>query len=152
MKSFIQITFLLGFAPLAFAGSKLASDLPPATSNTPVDVIIQFKTQPNKDELKLLGPYGQAKKTYNSINAIFVTVSPSVFAALAADPNVRYISPNRKHKGFLDITTASVNAGFAWQSGWDGSGVGVAFTPSGNPPQHKVTGTESATLTGVYTR
>src|SRR5260370_4797350 len=150
MKTFIQITFLLGFAPLAFAGSKLASDLPPATSNTPVDVIIQFKTQPNKDELKLMGPYGKAKKTYNSINAIFVTVSPSVFAALAADPNVRYISPNRKHKGFLDITTASVNAGFAWQSGWDGSGVGVAVIDSGIALKHDVTGPDGATSRVVY--
>jgi Subtilisin-like serine proteases len=150
MKTFIQITFLLGFAPLAFAGSKLASDLPPGTSNTPVDVIIQFKAPPSKDELKLLGPYGQAKKTYNSINAIFVTISPNTFAALAADPNVRYISPNRAQKGFLDVTTASVGASFAWQSGFDGSGVGVAVIDSGIALRHDLTGPDGVTSRVIY--
>jgi serine protease AprX len=150
MKPFFKITFLLGLAPLAFAASKLASDLPPAPSTTPVDVIIQFKTPPTKDELKLLGSYGQTKKTYNSINALFVTVSPSVFATLAADPNVRYISPNRSHKGFLDVTTASVNAGFAWQSGWDGTGVGVAVIDSGIAPKHDLTGPNGTTSRVVY--
>ena len=52
----LRISVLLVFGPLAFAGSKLAKDLPPGNSNVLVDVIVQFKTPPAKDELKPLGP------------------------------------------------------------------------------------------------
>ncbi len=67
------------------------------------------------------------KKTFHSINAIYVTVSPSLLAALQADPNVKYVSPNRPHRSFLDLTTAAVSASVAWQSGFDGTGVGIAI-------------------------
>ena len=150
MKKFIQITFLLGFTPLAFAGPKLARDLPPANSTAPIDVIIQFKTPPSKDELKLLGSYGQVKKTFSSINAIHVTVSPSAFAALEADPNVKYISPNRAHRAFLDLTTAAVGASVAWQSGFDGTGVGVAVIDSGIALKHDLTGADGATSRVIH--
>ena len=33
MKKIIQISFLLGFVPFAYAGPKLAKDLPAANSN-----------------------------------------------------------------------------------------------------------------------
>ena len=150
MKKLIQLTFLLGFTGLALAGSKLAQDLPPANSNAPVDVIIQFKTPPSKDDLKLLGPYGQVKKTFNTINAIHVTVSPSTFSALAADPNVKYISPNRAHRSFLDLTTAAVGASAAWQSHLDGTGVGIAIIDSGVALKHDLTGPDGVTSRVIY--
>src|SRR5262249_51207662 len=131
MKQFIKVSFLLSLSPLAFAGPKLSKDLPPATSNTQLDVIVQFYTPPSKNDLKQLGSYGQVKKNFVSINAVQVTVSPSTLAALEANPNIRYISPNRSQQRFLDITTASVGAGFAAQYGWDGTGVGVAIIDSG---------------------
>src|SRR5438034_4187604 len=131
MKQFIQISFLLSLCPLAFAGPKQSKDLPPANSTAPVEVIVQFKTPPTKDDLKQLGSYGQVKKSFTSINAVDVTVSPSALAGLEANPNVRYISLNRTQRSFLDVTTASVSAGFAAQYGWDGTGVGVAVIDSG---------------------
>ena len=90
MKKSIQIGFVLNFASLAFAG-QLSKDRPPGTSSGSVSVIVQFKTPPTKDELKQFGAYGQVKKTFNSIKAISATVSPSVFAALKADQNVKYV-------------------------------------------------------------
>jgi serine protease AprX len=152
MKQFIQISFLLGFVDLAFAGPKLAKDLPPANSSASVDVIVQFKTPPTKDELKQLGPYGQMKKIFNSINAVNVTISPAMLATLEADPNVRYISPNRSNKGFLDLTTAAVNATVAWQYGWDGTGVGVAVIDSGIALKHDLTGPDGVTSRVVYSQ
>jgi serine protease AprX len=131
MKQFIHISFLLSLCPLAFAGPKQSIDLPTANSTAPVEVIVQFKTPPTMDDLKQLGSYGQVKKSFISINAVQVIVSPGVLAGLEANPNVRYISPNRTQRSFLDITTASVSAGFAWQYGWDGTGVGVAVIDSG---------------------
>src|SRR5207244_6794026 len=51
--------------------------------------------------------------------------------ALADDPDVVYISPDRRLSGSLDNTAAAVNAKVAWQSGWDGTGIGVAVIDSG---------------------
>src|SRR6266853_1589675 len=149
MKKLIQIGFVLNFGYLAFAG-QLSKDLPPANSSGSVSVIVQFKTPPTKDELKQFGAYGQVKKTFNSIKAISATVSPSVFAALKADPNVKYVSPNRKHRSFLDLTTSAVNANFAWQYGWDGTGVGVAVIDSGIAPRIDLTGSNGVSSRVVY--
>jgi serine protease AprX len=139
MKKLIQLGFVLSFASLAFGASKLSHDLPPGNSSALVNVIVQFKTPPTKDELKQFGPYGQVKKTFNSINAIYVTVSPSLLAILQADPNVKYVSPNRSHRSFLDLTTTAVSASVAWQSGFDGSGVGIAIIDSGIALKHDLT-------------
>lgn len=100
MKKIFEIWFLLGVAPLAFAGPKLAKDLSPATSNAPLDVIVQFKTPPTNDDLKLLGAYGHMNKISDAINAVNATISPSALAALEANPNVRYVSPNRARQKF----------------------------------------------------
>jgi serine protease AprX len=150
MKKSIQLGLVLSFASLAFAASKLSHDLPPGNSSAPVSVIVQFKTPPTKDELKQFGPYGQVKKTFNSINAIYTSVSPSLFAALQADPNVKYVSPNRPHRSFLDLTTAAVSANVAWQSGFDGTGVGIAIIDSGIALKHDLTGSDGVTSRVVY--
>ena len=149
MKKSIQLGFVMSFASLAFAG-QLSKDLPPTTSNAQVDVIVQFKTLPTKDQLKLLGPYGQVKKTFNSIKAVNVTVSASVLAALKADPNVKYVSPNRNHRAFLDLTAAAVNANVAWQYGFDGTGVGVAVIDSGIVQKQDLTAANGVTSRIVY--
>ena len=51
--------------------------------------------------------------------------------AIAASPNARYISPDRAVKSTLDDTTAAVNANAAYQSGFTGSGIGIAIIDSG---------------------
>src|SRR6185503_6242101 len=111
---------------------------------------VQFKTPPTKDELQQLGAYGQLKKIFNSINAVNATVSPSLLAALEADPNVKYISPNRKQTSFLDITTATVGATSAWQSGFDGTGLAVAVIDSGISPDPDLTAANGVTSRIVY--
>jgi len=146
----IKITLLLGLVNIVFAGPKLAKDLPPPNSTAPVDIILQFKTLPTKDDLKQLGPYGQTKKTFNTIKAIEVTVSPKVLAALESMPNVKYISPNRKNQRFLDLTTSAVNANYAWPLGWDGTGVGVAVVDSGIALKHDLTGPNGTTSRVLY--
>jgi len=146
----IKITLLLGLVNIVFAGPKLAKDLPPPNSTAPVDVILQFKTLPTKDDLRQLGAYGQTKKTFNTIKAIEVTVSPKVLAALESMPNVKYISPNRKNQRFLDLTTSAVNANYAWPLGWDGTGVGVAVVDSGIALKHDLTGPNGTTSRVLY--
>jgi serine protease AprX len=145
-----KLALFLGLAHIVFAGPKLAKDLPASTSTKPVDIIVQFKTLPTKDDLKQLGPYGQVKKTFNTIKAISLTVSPSVLATLESMPNVKYVSPNRKNKSFLDLTTAAVNANYAASFGFDGTGVGVAVIDSGIALKRDLMHSDGATSRVVY--
>src|SRR5579872_3093564 len=146
----VKIVLFLGLAATVFAGPKLARDLPASNATGSVDIILQFKTLPTADDLKQLGPYGQTKKIFNTIKAVQISVSPSVLTILEAMPNVKYISPNRQNKGFLDLTTSAVNANVAWPLGWDGTGVGVAVIDSGIALKHDLTGADGITSRVVY--
>jgi serine protease AprX len=106
-------------------------DIPSSTPTGWIDVIIQFKGVPTKDQMKQLGPYGQVKKQFSSINAIHMTLPVALVKALAGSPWISYITPNRPAKSTLDIVTQTVNAPMAWSSGLDGTGVGVAVLDSG---------------------
>src|SRR5580704_9779247 len=106
-------------------------DMPSATPTGLVDVIIQFKSVPSKNQLKQLGPYGQVKKQFASLNAIHMTLPVSLVKVLATLPWISYITPNRPTTGSLDIVTQTVNAPMAWATGLDGSGIGVAIIDSG---------------------
>src|SRR6266853_765915 len=125
----IPVVLMVGvlLATCAAAGSKVAPDMPNVSPNTPVDIIVRFRTLPTKDELKTFGAYGQMKKIFNSIKAIHTQVPLSVVTKIEADPNVVYISPNRPLKGKLEFAEPTVNANIALQYGFDGSGVGVAI-------------------------
>jgi serine protease AprX len=150
MKPFFRISVLLAFAPLAFAATKLSNDLPPSSSNALVDVIIQFQLPPSTNDMKQITPFGPVKKNFNSINAVHIKVPASILPWLGAMPFVRYISPNRPAKKFLDLTTAAVGAGVAWGFGWDGTGVGVAVIDSGISPDGDLTGPNGLTSRIVY--
>src|SRR5579864_2925029 len=131
MKNLLRIIAFLAMATLAFGRHKISPDMPAAG---PVDVIVQFKTTPTKDQLKLFGPYGQIKKQFVSINAIELTLSVDFVNRIETDPAfgfVQYVSPNRPVSGSLDITAQTVGANLAWASGWDGTGVGIAVIDSG---------------------
>jgi len=131
MKLFYCTILLAVAGTLAFAGPKVSRDMPTTTPSGTVDVIIQFKQPPTKDQLKQLGPYGQVKKQFTSINAIHMTLPVSVINSISGQSWISYITPNRPAKSTLDIVTQTVNAPMAWSSGLDGSGIGVAVLDSG---------------------
>src|SRR5258705_6430657 len=131
MKNFLRILSIVAVAGMAVAGRKAASDLPRANSTSPVEVIVQYKTPPSKDELKQLGPYGQIKKQYSVINGVHVSLSADVIKQISADPNVAYITPNRQSKGSVDVSTGTVSANLVWSYGYTGAGVGIAVIDSG---------------------
>src|SRR5258706_6002059 len=130
MKKLIKVLVLLSAPLLAFGGSKVAPDLPQSDPNATVDVIVQYKTPPSKDELKQLGPYGQIKKIYSVINGVHIALTVKTIQQISTDPNVAYITPNRKSNGSVDISTATVNANLVWSYGYDRTGVGVAVIDS----------------------
>src|SRR6266446_3720718 len=102
MKKLIKMLVLLSTTLLAFGGSKVAPDLPQSDPNATVDVIVQYKTPPSKDELKQLGPYGQIKKIYSVINGVNIALTVKAIQQISTDPNVAYITPNRKSQGAVD--------------------------------------------------
>src|SRR5438477_260357 len=131
MNTFFRAAALLGATLSAFAGSKIAPDVPQSNPNAQIDVIVQYKTPPTKDELKQLGSYGQIKKIYSVITGVNVTLSVSTIQQILLDPNVAYVSPNRKTKGAVDVSTGSVEAPLVWNYGYTGAGVGVVVIDSG---------------------
>src|ERR1039457_5722701 len=99
---------------------------------------VQFKNLPTKDDLKQLRPYGQMKQL-NIVNGVHLWLPMAIINILAKLPNIAYISPVRRVKGALDITTQAVNANLAWQYGWTGTGIGIAVIDSGISSRHDLT-------------
>ena len=125
---------ILAFTGVSLAGNKHAPDLN-ADPNATVDVIIQFKTPPTNKELKADWHTWQVEKA----------VPPRYCGECGNTPDNRGQPGRRSQRhlhltqpkttGSLDIVTATVNAPYAWQYGWDGTGVGVAVIDSGITPK-----------------
>ncbi len=97
-----------------------------------VDVIIQFKQVPtNAQHQKVRDKGGVLKTKLDIIKGGHYSVPVEALDALAADPDVVYISPDRATKGALDHVVRAVNADIALANGWDGTGIGVAVVDSG---------------------
>src|SRR6266568_45315 len=134
---------LLALVTLLAAGSsfadgkkhKLSKDLDSLKgghSGATVDVIIQFNQTPTAaHHQKVQSKGGVLKTNLDFIKGAHYSVPVDSLDALADDPDVVYISPDRDVSGSLDNTAAAVNAKVAWQSGWDGTGIGVAVIDSG---------------------
>src|SRR2546425_1328087 len=114
---------------------KLSNDLDALKggyNGTTVDVIIQFKQTPTgAHHQKVQNKGGVLKRNLDVIKGAHYSVPVESLDALADDPDVVYISPDRRLSGSLDNTAAAVNAKAAWQAGWDGTGIGVAVIDSG---------------------
>src|SRR5437016_1772017 len=131
---------MLLVAGLSFADGKkhkLSKDLDAlkgSNSGPTVDVIIQFNQAPTDvHHQKVHSKGGVLKSKMDLIKGAHYSVPVGSLDALADDPDVAYISPNRPLSGTstLDYGAESVNAPVAWQQGLDGTGVGVAVIDSG---------------------
>jgi serine protease AprX len=141
MKNLLRIAVLVLTASFAFAQqSKIAPDLAGFSSNKNVNVIIQFKHAPTAAEhQKVHNLGGSLQAPLNLVKGAMYTVPGSALATLAKDGEVVHISPDRKLSGKLDLTAAAVNAAAAWQSKYDGTGIGVAVIDSGITPVDDLT-------------
>src|SRR5437879_5441109 len=105
-----------------------------SNSGPTVDVIMQFNQAPTDvHHQKVHSKGGVLKSKMDLIKGAHYSVPVGSLDALADDPDVAYISPNRPLSGTstLDYGAESVNAPVAWQQGLDGTGVGVAVIDSG---------------------
>src|SRR5712691_8445705 len=97
-----------------------------------VDVIVQYNVSPtdaHHQKVQIKG--GILKTKLDFIKAAHYAVPVEALDALADDPDVAYISPDRTVQGALDNTVATVNGGYAQTLGLNGAGVGVAVIDSG---------------------
>jgi subtilisin family serine protease len=114
------------------AGATLSPELGSLPTGADVDVIVQYKTAPtaaNHARVTALG--GRLHGEMSHVRAAHYTVPRSQLKALAEDPDITYISPNRPVRGMLNITGATVHSNAANTEGYIGSGVGVAVIDSG---------------------
>src|SRR5271168_1873216 len=141
---FVLLTALSAFAD----DSKIAPDLQPLLSNPSgqINVIVQYNTAvPTTTTgggllggllggvvgtvVNLLG--GVLKTVFTLIPAVSATLNPSQLVGLSDQSNVSYISLDRSLEASLDYSAAAVNAPYAWNSGLDGTGIGIAIIDSG---------------------
>ena len=120
-------------ASLAFAGSpKMSKGLEGKNASDQVDVIVQYKQAPTAwHHEKVLSRGGTLKQKLGLVKSGAYRVPASALAGLAADPDVAYISPDRPLQGTLDSAAPAVNAPYAWNLGYDGTGIGIAVIDSG---------------------
>jgi serine protease AprX len=126
--------FLLAMPGLA-KHPKIAPDLEGVDPSANVDVIVQYTQTPTaRHHAKVLSMGGQLKAQLDLVKGAAYRIQRSQLESLANDPEVVYVSPDRKIAGMLDLTAAAVNAPTAWNSyGLTGSGIGVAIVDSGIP-------------------
>ncbi len=144
----IVLGCLAAFTATAFAqgssvpNSKISPDLAASSSSTAQPVIIQYYNPPSSQETGLLGLLGGLLNTVlGTINAVVANVVPAQLNTIAADPNVKYISPDRSlgasQAGTItsaEFTSEPINAPAVWQQGYEGTNIGVAVIDSGITP------------------
>jgi serine protease AprX len=154
--------FVLVLASTAFANnSKISPDLQPLLANpsSKVNVIVQYNspqicsggaliTGLPCTALNLAG--GLVNQVFTLINAVAGTVAAGNVVPLSNQPNVSYISLDRSLGAALDYSAEGVNAPVAWNSGWDGTGVGVAVIDSGIYPHPDLLSARSQQSRVVY--
>ena len=132
--------------------SKLANELLHLDTSSTVRVIVQFKQQPtNANHQSVINRGGQFHRHLGSIRGGSYTIPAFVLPFLMNDPNIAHISVDHKLKAKLDYTTAAANASVAWNSGLDGTGIGVAVVDSGISPLPDLTDRSSNSRI-VYTQ
>src|SRR6266849_6493485 len=139
------VWLVLLVAGSAFAdNSKISPDLLPLLANpsNKVNVIVQYNSSQSQCSGGLLGVLcpvvnllgGVVRIVFSLINAVAATLLPGDVITLSNQSNVAYISLDRNVGATLDYADGAVNAPLAWNSGLDGTGIGIAVIDSGIYP------------------
>jgi len=129
----LAMTFL---ATAVWGGDeKLAAELHRRSGT--VDVIVQYRTAPTEaHHRRVAGLGGRLNAKMDFIRGAHYSVPASALAALADDPEVAYVTPDRAISPTFDpapdnITNGTISASYETSKGWIGTGVGVAIIDSG---------------------
>ena len=146
MKKTLRLAAILGLAvscgTVAWAGTeKLSNELKPenrrgSRSAQNVEVIVQYKVTPTEEHhQKVVALGGRLNAKMDFIKSAHYTVPSSALAALAEDPDVAYVTPNRAIKPMFDMTTVqTVHSDIGMVYGYFGAGMAVAIIDSGIAP------------------
>ncbi len=125
--------------------SKISPDLQPLLANpsNSVNVIVQYNAPQGCSGGGLLGGLlcsvvnllgGVINVVFSLINGVAGTMQAGNVITLSNQSNVAYISLDRSVNATLDYTGDAVYAPYAWNSGLDGTGIGIAVIDSGIYP------------------
>ena len=137
--SLIALTCLFSAATSSFAGQntyKLARELQNRSDDQAVDVIVQYNVQPQSGHFDRVRRHGGLMKRdlRGAMHGAAFHMKAKSLEALANDPDVAYVSPDRPLTMFsttTDFYDQAVLAPYAWSAGYDGTGIGVAVIDSG---------------------
>jgi serine protease AprX len=147
----MTIALVMLFALTAFGrNAKLAREFDGMSGNKELDVIVQYKTAPKAAHLAAAKALGATvKRQHSHIRAVSYHMKRNQLEKLLAnDPNVTFISPNRKVISLNDYTAVTVGADIARSFGYEGAGVGVAVIDTGIAPHQDLT--DNGTTRIVY--
>ena len=140
--------------------AKISADAAKADPNSVIPVIIQYKQDPGAAqdrEVAYLG--GATDKTLHSIHAKTALLPAGQLPALAADPNVAYVSLDRPvhpreavSMTAPDFAYQPINAPAAWSNGYVGTGIGVAVIDSGVTVVDDLQKSDNVTASGCCRR
>ena len=123
-------------APEPVAVRKIAEELATVPQGQFVNVIVQYRQSTDQDvtQARSLAQDQAPLRYFPHVGAAAFTVRSEDLATLENNPHVAHVSLD--HKVFQTSTTTdfydqAVNAPYAWSSGLNGSGVGVAVIDSG---------------------
>jgi serine protease AprX len=101
------------------------------------EVIVQFRHAPGSaHNAKIVAHGGVVKANLSLVKALHASLPANQLERLATDPEVAYISPDRQLAPAgttisFNIPAPAVNAPYAWNFGYNGTGIGVAVIDSG---------------------
>jgi serine protease AprX len=144
-KISLRFRFFIGLilsASMALSARSGASELPkisPELQNLSVhqrvDVIVQYRVQPAKAQIKrAIATGGALHGDLSVIQGAVFSVRAGSLTRLAQDPNVIYISLDRSVQATsvnTDYYDQAVLAPYAWSANLNGNGIGVAVIDSG---------------------
>ena len=136
MRPVVRCGIWILTASLALAGNrlKIAEDLQKTDRGATVDIIVQFKHAPSEARHQRMRARGGVRKAdLELLNGASYSIPASALDDLSADPEILYISLDHPVNASADYDYGpqSVDAPLAWNSGLDGSGIGIAVIDSG---------------------
>jgi hypothetical protein len=131
MRKFLVLWILAAVAVAVADDSKISPDLKNQFSTQKATVVVQYNHPPSLLDLQgLLNLTGSILGSLPLVNGLVAQLPLSQILTLSNQSNVKYISLDRPLTPSLSNAAPAVNAFAAWQSGYTGSGVGVALIVS----------------------
>jgi serine protease AprX len=114
---------------------KVSKDLRQAPAGRWVHVIVQYRVPPTQTHFsRVVAKGGSLEENLPIVKGGAFTVKAGSLAALANEPDVAYVSPDRTVTATATVTDfydQAVLAPYAWSRSLNGSGIGVAVIDSG---------------------